>query len=88
LILGLAERPELKIIIKPVKTSADAKAAMAAGADAMLAMTYVAAAQAASGELQSLQLVLPTTWRGFWEVAGPGVASFRDLKGKSVVVSG
>lgn len=88
LLVALKLHPDLPVKLLPVAGGKDIKPAFENGADVLLAMTYIGAKQRMSGAVPDLQLVLPTTWRGFWEVTAPDVKSFADLKGKTVVVSG
>ena len=41
-----------------------------------------------SGAIPDLRLHSIATWRGFFEVVPEGIASFADLSGKTVIVSG
>ena len=89
LLLAMALDPSLPVRFIPLRESADADPLFRSGdADAMLAMTYVGARKRASGAIPDLRLHSVTTWRGFFEVVGEGVRDFRDLRGKTVIVSG
>lgn len=88
-LLAIILEPDLPVRLLPIAEAADADSRFAAGdADAMLAMTYMGARKRMSGAIPGLRLHSVTTWRGFFEVAGEGVKSFADLRGKTVVVSG
>jgi hypothetical protein len=41
-----------------------------------------------SGAIPDLQLLQITTWRGFFAMAAPAIKSFKQLRGKTIVVSG
>lgn len=89
LLLAMILDPTLPVRLLPVAEARDADALFQSGeADAMLAMTYMGARKRMSGAIPDLRLHSVTTWRGFFEVAEQGVASFADLRGKTVVVSG
>lgn len=89
LILAMSLDPSLPARLLPIAESRDADALFASGeADAMLAMTYVAAQKRLSGAVPDLRLHTLTTWRGFFQVAAGDVRGFQDLKGRTVIVSG
>ncbi len=89
LILAMSLNPSLPVRLLPIAESRDADALFASGeADAMLAMTYVAARKGLSGAVPDLRLHTLTTWRGFFQVAVGGVRGFQDLKGLTTIVSG
>lgn len=88
LLIALKENPDLPVKLHPISGGKEIETEFAEGADALLAMTYVGAKQRHIGAAPDLKLVAPTTWRGFWQVAGADVSSFADLKGQTVVVSG
>lgn len=88
-LLAMILERDLPVRLLPIAEAVDADSRFAAGeADAMLAMTYMGAKKRMSGAIPDLRLHWVTTWRGFFEVAGEGVKSFADLRGKAVVVSG
>lgn len=89
LILAMSLNPSLPVRLLPIAESRDADALFASGeADAMLAMTYVAAQKRLSGAVPDLRLHTLTTWRGFFQVAAAGVRGFPNLKGRTTIVSG
>lgn len=88
LLIALEENPDLPVRLHPVAGGKDIEAAFDNGGDVLLAMTYIGAKQRASGAVDDLELLLPVTWRGFWEVASGDIESFEDLKGQTVIVSG
>lgn len=89
LLLAMTLDPALAVRLLPVREAGDADALFASGdAHALVAMTYMGARKRVAGAIPSLRLHSVTTWRGFFEVAPEGVSSFRDLRGRTVVVSG
>jgi len=89
LLLAMSFDPALPVRLIPIRESVDAEPLFRRGeAGAMLAMTYAGARKQASGAIPDLRLHSVTTWRGFFEVVPEGVRDFRDLRGKTVIVSG
>lgn len=89
LLLAMSLDPALPVRLIPIAESVEADALFATGqADGLLAMTYIGAKKRMSGAIPDLRLHSAFTWRGFFEVVANGVASFADLRGKTVIVSG
>ncbi len=88
LLVAMEMHPDLPVHLTPISGGPDMKAAFDHGADVLLAMTYIGAKARMSGDIPDLKLVLPVTWRGFWEMAPADVKSFQDLQGKTVLISG
>ena len=89
LLLAISLDPNLPVRLIPIAESVDADALFGSGqADGLLAMTYIGARKRISGAIPDLRLHSIATWRGFFEVVPEGVASFADLRGKTVIVSG
>ena len=89
LLLAMSLDPELPVRLIPISESVDADALFASGqADGLLAMTYMGARKRISGAIPDIRLHSIATWRGFFEVVPEGIASFADLRGKTVIVSG
>ena len=89
LLLAMSLDPELPIRLIPIAEAVEADVLFASGqADGLLAMTYIGARKRMSGAIPDLRLHSIATWRGFFEVVPEGIASFSDLRGKTVIVSG
>lgn len=88
LLIALHDHPDLPVRLIPVKNSAGIDAAFDQGADGMLAMTYAIAQKAQDGHVPDLALAGVYFWRGFFEITLTGAHSFKDLKGKGLIVSG
>lgn len=89
LVLAMSLDPLLPVKLLAVAESREFDGLLASGqADAMLAMTYIAAQKRLSGTVADLRLHTITTWRGFFQVAIPDIRSLRDLKGRTTIVSG
>lgn len=88
LLIALEENPDLDVELLPISGGKEIEGAFENGADVLLAMTYIGAKQRMTGAVPDLQLILPVTWRGFWEVTTEPVDSFEDLIGETVIVSG
>lgn len=89
LILATSLDPSLPVKLIAVAESREFDALLTSGqADALLAMTYIAAQKRLSGAVADLRLHTITTWRGFFQVATPDIRSLRDLKGRTTIVSG
>lgn len=89
LLLAMSLDPHLPVRLIPIAESVAADALFASGqADGLLAMTYIGAKKRISGSIADLRLYSIWTWRGFFEVVPEGIASFADLRGKTVIVSG
>lgn len=88
LLIALHDHPDLPVRLIPVKNSAGIDAAFDQGADGMLAMTYAIAQKARDERVPDLALAGVYFWRGFFEITLPEAHSFRDLKGKGLIVSG
>lgn len=88
LLIALHDHPDLPVRLIPVKNSAGIDAAFKQGADGVLAMTYAIVQRASDGRVPDLALAGVYFWRGFFEMTGPEVHRFEDLKGKGLIVSG
>lgn len=89
LVLAMSLDPSLPVKLLAVAESREFDTLLASGAaDAMLAMTYIAAQKKVSGAVADLRLHTITTWRGFFQVAAQDIRSLRDLKGRTTIVSG
>jgi hypothetical protein len=85
----MARNPELPVRLLPIAEARDADKLFQSGeASAMLAMSYIAAKKRATGAIPDLRLYRLFFWRGFFQVAAPGIRSFADLKGQKLIVSG
>jgi hypothetical protein len=87
LLLAMHDHPDLPVKLIPVKDNKGMDVAFDQGADGLLAMTY-AIAQKARNKVPDLSLEGVYFWRGFFEMTLPGIKSFKDLKGKGLIVSG
>nr|WP_295106031.1 hypothetical protein [uncultured Caulobacter sp.] len=89
LVLAMSLNPSLPVKLLAVAESREFDSLLASGqADALLAMTYIAAQKRGSGAVDDLRLHTITTWRGFFQVAAEDVRTLRDLKGRTTIVSG
>ena len=88
LLIALHDHPDLPVRLIPVKNSAGIDAAFDHGADGVLGMTYTVAQKAGDGHAPDLALEGVYFWRGFFEMTVPEAHSFKDLKGRGLIVSG
>lgn len=89
LLLAMADNPGLKVKIIPVGTYGEFRDKLVSGsADALVAMSYMAAKLVTTGAVPDLKLKSVGYWNGFYEITHSGISSFNDLKGKRLVISG
>lgn len=88
LLIALHDHPDLPVRLIAAKNSAGIDAAFDQGADGVLAMTYAIAQKARDGRVPDLALAGVYFWRGFFEMTLTEAHSFKNLKGKGLIVSG
>ena len=88
LLVALHDHPDLPVRLIPVRNNADIDLAFEQGADGLLAMTYAIAQKASDGRVPDLALAGVYFWRGFFEMTLTEAHSFKELKGKGLIVSG